>query len=220
MTAVRPSATSATACQTTGDLTPAAAPVQVGEETYDASVADAVRAFQQRRGLLADGIVGPQTYRALDGARWSLGDRILIYAPGHLLSGDDVAELQEQLLRLGFHVGRVDGLFGPSTESALRELQRGVGLVPDGTCGPATLRALAQLLTRSVSGGAAHQLRETETVRQAGPSPGRPGRSCSIRVTAVRDAGIAGRAASARPTSPWTWPAGSRAGWPPPGCSR
>ncbi len=156
--------------QTTGDLTPPAAPVQVGEETYDASVADAVRAFQQRRGLLADGIVGPQTYRALDGARWSLGDRILIYAPGHLLSGDDVAELQDQLLRLGFHVGRVDGLFGPSTESALRELQRGVGLVPDGTCGPATLRALAQLLTRSITGGAAHQLRETETVRQAGPS--------------------------------------------------
>ena len=81
-----------------------------------------------------------------------------------------MSELQEQLLRLGFHVGRVDGLFGPSTESALRELQRGVGLVPDGTCGPATLRALAQLLTRSITGGAAHQLRETETVRQAGPS--------------------------------------------------
>ena len=32
------------------------------------------------------------------------------------------------------------------------------------------MRALAQLLTRSVSGGAAHQLRETETVRRAGPS--------------------------------------------------
>jgi N-acetylmuramoyl-L-alanine amidase len=137
---------------------------------YDATVADAVRAFQQRRGLLADGIVGPQTYRALDGSRWSLGDRILLYAPGHLLSGDDVSELQGQLLGLGFHLGRVDGIFGPSTEGALRELQRGVGLNPDGTCGPATLRALAQLLTRSVSGGAAHQLRETEQVRRAGPS--------------------------------------------------
>jgi N-acetylmuramoyl-L-alanine amidase len=145
-------------------------PDEADQDRFDDSVAQAVRAFQQRRGLLADGIVGPQTYRALDGARWSLGDRILLHIPGHLLSGDDVSELQEQLLRLGFHVGRVDGLFGPSTESALRELQRGVGLTPDGTCGPATLRALAQLLTRSVSGGAAHQLRETETVRRAGPS--------------------------------------------------
>jgi N-acetylmuramoyl-L-alanine amidase len=139
-------------------------------QVYDATVADAVRAFQQRRGLLADGIVGPQTYRALDGARWALGDRILLHTPGHLLAGDDVAELQERLLGLGFHVGRVDGLFGPSTEAALRELQRGVGLEPDGTCGPSTLRALSQLLTRSVSGGQAHQLRETEQVRRAGPS--------------------------------------------------
>ena len=165
-----------------------AGPGRAAAETYDDSVAEAVRAFQQRRGLLADGIVGPQTYRALDGARWSLGDRILIHTPGHLLSGDDVAELQEQLLRLGFHVGRVDGLFGPSTESALRELQRGVGLVPDGTCGPATLRALAQLLTRSVSGGAAHQLRETET--SAAPGRAWPaGSSCSIRVTAAATPG-------------------------------
>jgi N-acetylmuramoyl-L-alanine amidase len=161
---------------TTGDLasaTDGAATEDLATDPlnrYDATVADAVRAFQQRRGLLADGIVGPQTYRALDGSRWSLGDRILLYAPGHLLSGDDVSELQGQLLGLGFHLGRVDGIFGPSTEGALRELQRGVGLNPDGTCGPATLRALAQLLTRSVSGGAAHQLRETEQVRRAGPS--------------------------------------------------
>jgi N-acetylmuramoyl-L-alanine amidase len=165
--------------RSTGDLPerdPSAPPTEsdgpdsAGQHMYDASVEDAVRAFQQRRGLLADGIVGPQTYRALDGARWALGDRILIHTPGHLLSGDDVAELQEQLLRLGFHLGRVDGMFGPATDGALREFQKGVGLEPDGTCGPATLRALAQLLTRSVSGGAAHQLRETEQVRRAGPS--------------------------------------------------
>src|SRR3954471_20771487 len=154
----------------TGALPAAEAGEGADLQVYDAQVTDAVRAFQQRRGLLADGIVGPQTYRALDGARWALGDRILLHTPGHLMAGDDVAELQERLLGLGFHVGRVDGLFGRSTEMALRELQRGVGLEPDGTCGPSTLRALSQLLTRSVSGGQAHQLRETEQVRRAGPS--------------------------------------------------
>ena len=155
----------------TGDLTAdAASGAEPGLDTYDARVAQAVRAFQQRRGLLVDVIVGPLTYRTLGGSRWALGDLILVHTPGHLLAGDDVAELQEQLLGLGFHVGRVDGLFGPSTDAALRELQRGVGLVPDGTCGPSTLRALSQLLSRSVSGGAAHQLRETEQVRLAGPS--------------------------------------------------
>jgi N-acetylmuramoyl-L-alanine amidase len=153
----------------TGDLTAGSAAADRLDE-YDAQVAEAVRAFQQRRGLLVDGVVGPQTYRSLDGSRWALGDRILVHTPGHLLAGDDVAQLQEHLLGLGFALGRVDGLFGPSTDTALRELQRGVGLVPDGTCGPSTLRALNQLLSRSVSGGAAHQLRETEQVRLAGPS--------------------------------------------------
>ena len=185
----------------TGDLPRTAAGPGSADplDRFDHQLRDAVRAFQQRRGLLVDGIVGPQTYRALDGARWSLGDRILVHTPGHLLSGDDVAELQEQLLRLGFHVGRVDGLFGPSTDSALRELQRGVGLVPDGTCGPSTLRALAQLLTRSVSGGAAHRLRETEQVRRAGPSlaglvvvldPGHGDGDTGVRTPELDEAGV------------------------------
>src|SRR4051812_33658519 len=76
----------------TGDL-PAEAGPQSPEalDVFDHQLRDAVRAFQQRRGLLVDGIVGPQTYRAMDGARWALGDRILVHLPGHLLSGDDVA---------------------------------------------------------------------------------------------------------------------------------
>jgi N-acetylmuramoyl-L-alanine amidase len=138
-------------------------------ETFDGEVERAVRSFQQRRGLLVDGIVGPQTYRTLDGARWLLGDRILMHTPGHLLMGDDVTALQERLLGLGFSSGRVDGIFGPSTDGAVRELQRGVGLPPDGVVGPKTLRALTQL-SRSVRGGAPHGLREAEAVRAAGPS--------------------------------------------------
>jgi N-acetylmuramoyl-L-alanine amidase len=137
--------------------------------TFDAEVERAVRSFQQRRGLLVDGIVGPQTYRMLDGARWLLGDRILMHTPGHLTMGDDVAALQERLLDLGFPCGRVDGVFGTLTEGAVRELQRGVGLRPDGTVGPQTLRALGQL-GRSVRGGAPQTLREADAVRAAGPS--------------------------------------------------
>ena len=181
-------------------------------------MADAVRAFQQRRGLLADGIVGPQTYRALDGARWALGDRILLHTPGHLLSGDDVAELQERLLGLGFHVGRVDGLFGPSTETALRELQRGVGLEPDGTCGPSTLRALAQLLTRSVSGGAGPPAARDRAGPPGRPEPGRPGRRHRPR-SRRGDPGVP-PASWTRPASSWTSPAGSRAACPRPACWR
>ena len=49
---------------------------------YDERVELAVRAFQQQRGLHVDGVVGPETFRRLDEARWSLGDRILTHLPG------------------------------------------------------------------------------------------------------------------------------------------
>jgi N-acetylmuramoyl-L-alanine amidase len=138
-------------------------------EVFDATLEDAVRAFQQRRGLVADGVVGHQTARVLDGARWRLGDRILLFTPGHLMRGDDVAALQERLVTLGVHAGPVDGVFGVGTEAALRELQRGLGLEPDGLCGPATLRAMGSL-KRAVSGGDPWALRQTEKVAFAGKS--------------------------------------------------
>lgn len=149
-----------------GDLQ--AGPVPDGD-LFDEQVERAVRAFQQRRRLSVDGIVGPQTFLALDGARWSLGDRLLQYIPGHLQHGDDVAHLQERLLTLGLSPQRVDGMFGPRTEQAVRSFQRGVGLDPDGTVGPATLRAFSAL-TRSVSGGSPHALHERELVRRSGHS--------------------------------------------------
>jgi N-acetylmuramoyl-L-alanine amidase len=136
---------------------------------FDAALDAAVRTFQQQRGLSSDGIVGPETSRALDAARWSLGDRILRYLPGHLQVGDDVVDLQQRLLELGLYPDRPDGLFGPGTERALRELQRSVGLVPDGTCGPDTLRALAKL-SRTVAGGNAVALRERDRVTTTGSS--------------------------------------------------
>lgn len=138
-------------------------------EAFDEGLKQAVRAFQQQHGLGADGIVGPETSRALDAARWRLGDRLLRYVPGHLIVGDDVADLQARLLRLGLLRSRADGVLGPETERALRDLQAEVGLVPDGTCGPDTLRALAQL-ARTVSGGDATALREREVVHTAGTS--------------------------------------------------
>ena len=138
-------------------------------EVYDEALERAVRAFQQQHGLLVDGIVGPETFAAIDGARWRLGDRLLSHTPGHLQHGEDVAALQERLNSLGFSAGRVDGRFGDDTERAVRAFQRAYGLPSDGTVGPETLRAFADL-RRSVSGGSATVLRERERVRRAGHS--------------------------------------------------
>lgn len=152
---------------TTPGTTPGAGRPTV--EVFDEPLEHAVRAFQQRRGLVADGVVGPQTARVLDSARWRLGDRILLFTPGHLMRGDDVAALQERLVVLGLHAGPVDGVFGVATETSLRELQRGLGLEPDGVCGPATLRAMSGL-SRAVGGGDPWALRQQESVAVAGKS--------------------------------------------------
>ena len=111
---------------------------------FDDVTHDAVRTFQQRRGLVADGVVGPDTYRMLVEAGVALGDRLL-YQTRPMLRGDDVRELQERLGRLGFDAGQVDGIFGPDTAMAVEDFQDNVGLAADGRVGQATVRALRRL---------------------------------------------------------------------------
>jgi N-acetylmuramoyl-L-alanine amidase len=135
---------------------------------FDLTVEHAVRAFQQQRGLIIDGIVGPATYRALRDATFRLGDRPLAYLMSQPVSGDDVFTLQERLLELGYDAGRANGVFGQQTEQALRSFQRDYGLIVDGMCGPDTVRALRQLQPK-VRGGRPVFLREQERVRSAGP---------------------------------------------------
>lgn len=130
-------------------------------DVFDDAVDVAVRHFQQERGIAVDGVVGPQTYRRLEEARWRLGDRVLQFLPGHLMIGDDVLALQERLTGLGFSPGRPDGIFGRNTDHAVREFQLNSGLPTDGMAGPDTFRALGRL-TRAVSGGASTLLREQQ----------------------------------------------------------
>lgn len=59
--------------------------------------------------------------------------------------GDFVAELQENLNRLGFDV-RVDGDFGYATERAVKQFQEGEGLKADGWAGPRTIEAIGKAI--------------------------------------------------------------------------
>lgn len=93
------------------------------EVTFTKEVVEALRAFQQSRGLTATGKLTRDIYLALEEARWRLGDRNLSYIPGALIRGDDIATLQNRLSEMGFSSGRVDGIYGALTEGAVLEFQ-------------------------------------------------------------------------------------------------
>ncbi|MDI6099091.1 N-acetylmuramoyl-L-alanine amidase [Actinoplanes sp. NEAU-A12] len=138
-------------------------------DVFDEALETAVRAFQQNRGLGIDGMVGDETWGALDAARWRLGSRNLFHSVPDALVGEDVRALQERLLEMGYDTGRPDTVYGARTARAVAQFQREVGLAPDGSCGPQTMKALRRL-GRKVVGGRPQWLREAEAFRQSGPN--------------------------------------------------
>jgi N-acetylmuramoyl-L-alanine amidase len=129
-------------------------------DIFDENLTQGIKAFQQERGLTATGVINEITARSLEEARFKLGDRILVFNSAALMRGDDVSNLQDRLIQMGFNCGKVDGIYGAGTESAVKEFQKSVGILPDGRCGPATLIALMRLV-KTVSGGAPAALRES-----------------------------------------------------------
>src|SRR6266545_2900248 len=127
-------------------------PVNGHAPVFDEAMEHAVRSFQQQRGLITDGMVGPATYRALRDATYQLGARPLAFMVSAPVSGDDVLHLQEKLLELGYDAGRPNGVFGAQTEHALRSFQRDWGIIVDGICGAETVHALRQLSPRTRGG--------------------------------------------------------------------
>ena len=125
--------------------------------SFDRSTTEALRAFQQSRSILVDGLVGPNTWSELVEASWRLGDRSL-YLTRPLIRGDDVLKLQQLLNALGYDAGREDGLFGPDGERAVRRFQKEYGITEDGIFGPQAHTSLIGL--RVDRPGTAARLRE------------------------------------------------------------
>ena len=137
---------------------------------FGAPTEAAVRAFQTRRSIHVDGVVGPETWGALVESGFDLGDRLL-YLRSPNLRGDDVSTLQRTLNRLGFDAGREDGILGPDTAGALRDYQRNAGLSVDGVAGPATLAALRRV--ERMADGSVATVRERDELRRPASLAGR-----------------------------------------------
>jgi len=139
--------------------------------TYDARTLDAVRDFQKKNGLVADGIAGPLTQAAVFGASGGGGSSGGSTTPGsggddrptdapppttfRILkngsSGEDVRAMQQKLKDLGYYTGSVTGTFGTLTENAVRAFQRANNLKVDGVAGVDTQTKLYSIVTGSGS---------------------------------------------------------------------
>ncbi|MEW6555485.1 MAG: peptidoglycan-binding protein [Actinomycetota bacterium] len=117
---------------------------EMRESFFGDITSQAVRLFQEERGLRVQGSVDETTWQELVEASFKLGDRFL-YLRVPPFRGDDVREVQRYLNRLGFNAGREDGIFGQDTDRALRAFQHNMALPVDGIAGASTIACLQRL---------------------------------------------------------------------------
>ena len=121
---------------------------------YGDTTVAAVKAFQKKYNLTADGVAGSETLKKLDSAyknadsNTSTDDDSLRKGA----TGTAVKTLQTNLKKLGFYTAYVDGSFGATTESAVKTFQRKYGLTADGVAGSATLKKIESAVASASSG--------------------------------------------------------------------
>ena len=121
---------------------------------YGDTTVAAVKAFQKKYNLTADGVAGSETLKKLDSAyknadsNTSTDDDSLRKGA----TGTAVKTLQTNLKKLGFYTAYVDGSFGARTESAVKAFQKKYGLTADGVAGSATLKKIESAVASASSG--------------------------------------------------------------------
>ena len=122
-------------------------------DTFDQAMLDAVYAFQSSYGLNVDGVVGRNTWNALQNVYeqtlYTLPADYQEFArevyPGRFLvlgdTGPEVALLQTRLNQMAaqnsaFPTVTVDGVYGQATARAVRAVQRSLGYSATGAVGP------------------------------------------------------------------------------------
>ena len=150
-----------------------------GEVTghYGEKTRDAVRAYQSKNGLTADGIAGPSTLKAIAAsaknvsvstASSSKATSTTTLTQGS--TGAAVTTLQNNLYTLGYYNGDITGHYGSRTAAAVKAYQKARGLSQTGTASPDLQKAIANLTgtgsTAVYTGSTAISLREGDSGTQ------------------------------------------------------
>ena len=120
--------------------------------SYGDTTVAAVKAFQKKYNLTADGVAGSETLKKLDTAYKNADSDKDDDSLRKGATGTAVKTLQTNLKKLGFYTAYVDGSFGSTTESAVKAFQKKYGLTADGVAGSATLKKIESAVASASSG--------------------------------------------------------------------
>ena len=114
---------------------------------YGAKTVVAVKAFQKKNGLTADGVAGSTTLKKLNstsavkaGTTTTTTTTTTTSGLKSGATGAEVKKLQERLKELGYYTAAIDSSYGAKTIAAVKAFQQKNGLTADGVAGTATMK--------------------------------------------------------------------------------
>ena len=147
------------------------------DSDYGYRTVAAVKAFQKKNGLNADGVCGESTLKKLNSssaipANEKTDKEETKEEPkddGTLKKGSKgtaVKELQKRLKELGYYTYGIDGDYGDRTVTAVKNFQKKNGLTADGVCGDSTLKKLNSDDAITAKGSTTVELNTSQTLQK------------------------------------------------------